>query len=455
MPEIPGVRDWGIILQPNRKGGNSQGRQRLLNRQPYDCDRMSVNLSSKARKLLFAGVCLAAIGLYLAAIARHFEASQLAARLNPLSLNRSAGLEPWDALPRWELGRYCLFVAQNPTAAVANLQRAAALNPHMARYWLDLASAYEVTGSVERQRLALQRAVATEPTAPAVAWEAANFYLVHHNLKRALPLFRVAMANDPAQLDSALRLCWRATRDINAMLAEAVPAEPLAYFAFLRLLAEGGQPEPAETVWNRLQALGQPFPVADAFPFFDYLITQHQTAAAAHVWQQLLQRRPSLQAYAEPGNLILDGGLEQQFLNGGFDWRYSRTDAMELSVDNTEFHRGNQSLRMVFKGPAITDLGFMEYVPVKPNTDYRFQAYTKAEDLESASGPRLAVLDAYSGRQYVLTADSLGTTGWREQSAEFRTAPDSSLLVVKATRVPGDPLIKGKFWLDDMSLAQR
>jgi hypothetical protein len=28
-------------------------------------------------------------------------------------------------------------------------------------------------------------------------------------------------------------------------------------------------------------------------------------------------------------------------------------------------------------------------------------------------------------------------------------------VVVKVVRVPGDPLIKGKFWIDDLSLAQR
>ena len=55
----------------------------------------------------------------------------------------------------------------------------------------------------------------------------------------------------------------------------------------------------------------------------------------------------------------------------------------------------------------------------------------------------------------MLTDDSLGTTGWREQSAEFRTGPETALLIIKVTRVLGNPLIKGKFWLDDVSLVQR
>ena len=406
------------------------------------------------RRCLFAAVCLAAVSLYISAIARHYAASRLSAQLDPESLTRAARLEPWNAEPRWELGRYSLFVAQDSSAAVTNLEAAAALDPHAARYWLDLAAAYQVSGKVQLQRSALEQALQAEPTAPDVAWEAANFHLLENDMGGALSLFRVVMANDPEQLNAALRLCWRATQNVNTMLADAVPAAPAPYFAFLSLLTNQGQTAPAETVWNHLMNLGQQFPAADAFPFFDYLIAKHQTAAAIAVWQQLLQRNRDLEAYSQPGDLMVDGGLERDFLNGGFDWRYSVNEPVELSVDSTEFHGGNQSLRMVFRGPGVADPGLFEYVPVQPNTAYRFSAYTKAEDIESASGPRIAVLDAYSGQSYVLTDDSLGTTGWREQSADFQTDPETSLLVVKVARVPGDLLIKGKFWIDDVSLVK-
>ena len=416
---------------------------------------MRVNLNSALRKLAFAVVCLIAVGFYVAGIGRHYLAIRLMAQPNPRSLARAAKLEPWNAEPRWELGRYSLFVAQDAQDSVSDLQQAVALNPHVARYWLDLAAAYQVAGDVPGQRSALEQAVLTEPTAPDVAWEAANFYLVQDDLKRALPLFRVVMANDPEQLNAALGLCWRATQEVNTMLAEAVPAEPAPYFAFLSLLTDQGQTASAEAVWSRLAGLGVHFPASDAFPFFDYLVEKRETAAAVQVWGQLLQNHRGLQAYSQPGNLVVDGGLERKFLNGGFDWRYSVTGPVELSMDTSEFHGGNQSLRMVFRGPGIGDPGVFEYIPVQPNADYHFTVYTKAEDIESASGPRIAVLDAYSGQSYVLTDDSLGTTGWREQSADFRTAPQTSLLVVKVTRVPGDPLIKGNFWLDDVSLVQR
>ena len=416
---------------------------------------MHVKLNSSPRKLLFAVVCLAVAGSYLAIIARHYTGATLSARHTPESLTRAAKIEPWNAEPRWELGRYSLFVSQDPSAAVANLEAAVALNPHAARYWLDLAAAYQVAGDIPRQRFALEEAVEVEPTAPDVAWEAANFYLVQNDVARALSFFRVVIANNPEQLNVALSLCWRATRNVNIMLAEAVPPQPAPYFALLNLLTNQEQTAPAEVVWNRLASLGQQFPAADAFPFVDYLIGKHEISAAVQAWHLLLARGRDLQGYAQAGNLIVDGGLEQEFLNGGFDWRYSDTGAVRLSIDNSEFHGGNQSVRMAFSGPPVSDAGIFQYVAVRPATNYHFSAYTKAEDIESASGPRLTILDAYSGKEYVLTDDSLGTTGWREQSADFQTGPESSLLIVKVTRVPGDPLIKGRFWIDDLSLVQR
>ena len=206
---------------------------------------MHVKLNSRPRQLLFAFVCLAAIGSYMAVIARHYLACGLSAPLDPNSLTRTAKLEPWNAEARWQLGRYSLFVAQDATGAASNLEAAVALNPHAAHYWLDLAATYQVAGDVPRQRAALEHALQAEPTAPDVAWEAANFYLVQNDLDHALSLFRVVMANDPEQLNAALSVCWRATHDVNTMLAEAVPAEPAPYFALLDLLTNHGQTAPA------------------------------------------------------------------------------------------------------------------------------------------------------------------------------------------------------------------
>ena len=50
------------------------------------------------------------------------------------------------------------------------------------------------------------------------------------------------------------------------------------------------------------------------------------------------------------------------------------------------------------------------------------------------------------------TEDLLSTSGWRELLADFATGPQTRLIAIKVMRVPGNPLIKGTFWLDDVKL---
>jgi hypothetical protein len=46
----------------------------------------------------------------------------------------------------------------------------------------------------------------------------------------------------------------------------------------------------------------------------------------------------------------------------------------------------------------------------------------------------------------------LSTSGWRELVADFAAGPETRLIAIKVMRVPGNPLIKGTFWMDDVKL---
>ena len=84
---------------------------------------------------------------------------------------------------------------------------------------------------------------------------------------------------------------------------------------------------------------------------------------------------------------------------------------------------------------------------------YRLSAFVKSEDIVSASGPRLVIQEFYSNQELGSTDDLLGTTGWRQQVVNFVTGPEARLITLRVMRVPGNPLIKGTFWLDDVQLA--
>ncbi len=415
---------------------------------------MLIPLRSWRRKLGFAGLCLLFASLYLNWATRAYLASEYAKDMRRPSLEKAVRLEPHNAEHRHLLGRYLFFAENQVDPAIGHFQTAVALNPRRAAYWLDLAMIYHANGNVTEQRRALQEAIRREPTKPAVAWEAANFYLIQGDHASALRLFRVVLTHEPESVDAALALCWRATGDANLLLRDALPPRADVYVAFLRLLADKNEPA-ATLVWNRLLMLQQPFPPQSVFPYLDYLMRQRSWDQAYRAWQDLVTIHPTLASYVTPKTLVVNGSFEEPLLNGGFDWRYRSNPHVSVSVDSTEFHHGTRSLVLTFDGESAGDPGVLQFVPVQPNAEYELRASLKTEEIVSSSGPRLAIYDAAGGALLLLTADRIGTSVWKSDTGHFRTPPDTSLVVVKVDRVPGVSRIKGKVWLDNVMLERQ
>jgi len=396
------------------------------------------------------------VALYLQFALRAYLASHLAATPDLPNLNKATRLEPSNAEYRELLGRNLALSGASLDEAISDYRTAVHLDPYEARYWLDLAGAYQVAGRTSEQGESVEHAVEADPTTPHVAWEAANFFLVQGDQERALRNFRVVLANDPEAVDSALQLCWRATGDANQILDRALPQRPDLYFSFLSLLISKQEVAAAENVWNHLIALNQEFSTKLAFPYFRFLIAKQEVAAAQTAWQQLAGVNRSLQPYLPSrANLIVNGGFEENVLNGGFDWWYESNPHAALAIDTSEFYSGTRSLSVTFDGLNPGDAGILQFIVVKPHTDYEFSAESRTEDIESASGPRFAIVDAYTNASYVLTDDLLGTNPWRAQHARFQTGPNTNLVLLKIVRQPGVPLIRGKLWIDNLRLAEK
>jgi hypothetical protein len=62
------------------------------------------------------------------------------------------------------------------------------------------------------------------------------------------------------------------------------------------------------------------------------------------------------------------------------------------------------------------------------------------------------VQDYYGNQLLAHIEDLLSTSGWRELLADFATGSQTRLIAINVMRVPGNPLIKGTFWLDDVKL---
>src|ERR1700683_1345995 len=414
---------------------------------------MEIVLNSAWRKRLVIGAAVVPCLIYVVLAGRLFVASFFGDRPELASLQRAAGLDPSNADYRNHLGRYYALVARDPGAAIEPYRAAVQLDPHSARYWFDLASAYQVLGDISNQTVALGQAIEADPTTPDVAWEAANFYLVQGDDERALREFRVVLQNEPTLADPAIQFCWRINPDVDALLRDVVPPRSKAYLAFLNLLMQKQETAATAKVWAALMATPQTFELRYVFGYFQYLLDHKDVDQARLVWQQAAPRF-GLSAYLPSGrNLIVNGDFSLDVLNGGFDWQYQKQQSVTFTLDPSDFHGGHRSLLITFHGSGVTAGGIREFIAVQPETPYQVSAYYKNGEIEGAGGPHFTIQDAYT-QAVLYDSDELKEAGfWKSVTGEFSTANDCKLLVLHIRRLPeGDP-IRGKLWVDDFRLA--
>ena len=97
----------------------------------------------------------------------------------------AARLRPGNSEYQYQLGQHFLVAQPSPQAAITHFLDAVKLNPDHARSWFGMAEVYQVLGDAERQRLALEKATAADPTSSAlqdIFWAVLNsneFILQH------------------------------------------------------------------------------------------------------------------------------------------------------------------------------------------------------------------------------------------------------------------------------------
>ncbi len=413
---------------------------------------MAIPLSNR-RLWQFAAAVAFAGCVYILLTGKEFAASFFAARGELPSLERAVRLSPGNADYRHRLGRYLAFVAGDPQSAIDSFRAAVALNPHDARYWFDLAAAYQVTGDITGQRAALDRALQAEPTAPDVAWEAANFFLIDGDIDRALREFHVVIENDISLVDAALRASWRVRPDPDALLRDVVPARTDSLIAFLDLLMSKQETEGAIRTWERLAQLHEKFQDRYLYEYVRYLIAVRRPDAAMSAWEQTADIL-GLSAYLPTeDNLVVNGDFGLDILNGGFDWTYVNRTGVQPLLDPTDFRQGHRSLSLTFEGPGISDAGIQQLIPVRGATTYDFSAYYKSADFEGAGGPQIVLRDAYTGAP-LFASDPLNDADfWKEVHSKVTTPNSTTLLLLAIERFPAGSPIRGKLWLGDFELS--
>ena len=429
-------------------------RQQLGGVRSHETTRMKIALQSPARKIFFLGACLAFTAVYIGLVARGFLADHLSRKLDLASLQLAARLEPGNADYQYRIGHYFLQTQHEPETAAQFFKSATALNPRNAGYWLELSRTYRRLANSDRQKDALQHAIAADPSTPDVAWEAANFYWALGQTDRALQEFRVVLENDPYLPDAALDRCWRIKPDVDSLLRDVVPGNAETYSSFLDFLISINQPAAAARVWTQMVQLQRPVETRHVFDYVRYLIDQRDVARAHQAWRQAASLSDLSGYQPSPENLVVNGDFSLPVLNGGFDWLYEKSSDVSLALDPSESHSGHRSLSIVFDSRGIEDAGIRQLIPVEPDTKYEFSAYFKSQGLQGAGGPRFLLEDRFTRAAYFASEELKDAEFWKQVGGTFFTGSDTKLLVLRIQRVPAGNAIRGMLWIGSVHLAQ-
>jgi len=409
--------------------------------------------------LLGRGLLALLLAVLLVQAAREAVASRLAAR-NSLDGIRRA--ERWDPSNPEYPARFGRALAADPVDAdpqeVAHaFGTAARLGPHRAENWAGLGEALDLAGDSAGAARAYERALQLFPRSPAINWQYANFLIRAGDATQAAAPLRAAIEGDATLRMGAFDLEWRAGMPSAEILA-IVPARQEILSAYLDYLVRTERLDAAEDAWRRLVASPDAFDMDAALRYFDALLHVHRVDALEALWADLARHDPARVHAADGANRITNGGFEDAVLGGGFDWRIVPIDGAEAEIDTETVRGGSRSLCVRFDGKHNLAFGHVaQYAAVEPGTAYRLTAWVRTEGITTDSGPRIGVYDPFDRAALSSETGNLtGTAAWQEQTLEFRTPPETRIVIVQVVRPPSrklDNQIAGTLWLDDVSLS--
>jgi tetratricopeptide (TPR) repeat protein len=374
-------------------------------------------------------------------------------------IERGVALEPgnaegWDVLGRH---RQLDFANLDPVEALADYQRAVQDDPLSATFWMNLAGAYEANGDVAGAQHAFEQARSVYPLSAEVAWNYGNFLVREDQDAAGYAEIRQAVQSDPSLLRLAISRVWRASRDVNVLLDQALPADVDTYVQALNFFASIRQTDAALAVWHRLVSLGQVVALSQTFPFFDELILDDRSAEAKQVWVEALAAAGLPHDQTLHHSLIWNGDFSRDFDNGGLGWRWNPNWSVAIDFDKAPPSYGVRTVRLDFGGGTNLEVtGPMQYVPVEPSRAYHFHAYMRTEEITTESGMRFSIFDPnHNGVVNVLSDNFTGSHPWTAAEMDVTTGAHTHFLVVRLLR-EGSRLFENKLsgtvWIADVSL---
>ncbi len=378
------------------------------------------------------------------------------------TVRRAVSLAPSDPLTHWRLGA----IAQRQLSpdqlhqVVGEFEKAASLSPNDYRFWMAFGTALEQWGEVERGEKALRRTTDLAPSYAYPRWYLGNLLLRSGRYDQAFAELRRAADADPDLRSQLLNLAWAVYNKNLDAFVEAVGNSASARAELAAYLLGRQRFEDGILLWQRLNEAEKRANRAKGEAMVGALVTAKRFHQAAEVANDLVPAA----AYRAGEGKFVDGGFEDDLIpqtGAVFGWQVKSLHQAQVGIDPDRGNNSSRSLRIVFQVPSRLDsMSVAQLVPVRPDTQYDFECFVRSQDLQSASTPRIEIIDATEG-QGVIASDQAptGSTDWQRIAFGFKTGAKTEAVTVKIIRTscPEDPVcpIFGTVWYDDFNLKRR
>jgi hypothetical protein len=156
--------------------------------------------------------------------------------------------------------------------------------------------------------------------------------------------------------------------------------------------------------------------------------------------------------------VLWDGGFETGVIGGGFAWALAPSSpGVQVTIDSTEKHSGERSLRLGFDGRRNVNFSDVCHLAqVQPGTSYRLSAWVRTQGLTTDQGIRFRLEWAENSLNASReTSDVHGTQPWTQLAQSWTALANVRQVRVCVTRHPSDDLVSrihGIAWIDDVAL---
>jgi len=378
-----------------------------------------------------------------------------AGELNEKALLSAIRWDKGNASHHYMLGKYYHVSLTSPDMpkAIAAYQESLRRNPLQPGVWIDLSKAYQLNGQPAEAEHALERAVKLNPNNPTLLWEAGTFWLMNNMTEKAVNVLRQYLLLEPAMQSMVYDLCWKLKLENGFIITNIVPQSYNYQSGYLSYLMATKKAAESADAWKTLDQ--NSIEKKDFIAYTNFLIEQGLYAEAESIWNAVTAKIEGMHG-REANSILWNHGFENEPLNGGFDWRITEGQGVNVFIDDSIKMTGTRSLGISFDGknnPEITVA--QQVVPITPGTLYSLRTYIKTDGITTKNGVFIQVQGQRCTGLEARTDSVVGSGYWKEVTVNFEAPASCSAAVVKIRRERSQKLdnkIEGTAWIDGIIL---